>query len=66
MPGRGVPSLEQSLDGWANAERHGNTSFLERTRTDDFVGSGPHRFISTKAGWHRRYQSGERKHVSFH
>jgi len=52
-------------DAWANAELRGDTTFLESTLADDFIGIGPLGFMLTRQEWLARHQSGDLKYESF-
>ena len=52
-------------DIWATAELHGDTTFLEKTLSDDFIGIGPLGFMLTKQEWLARHRSGDLKYESF-
>ena len=52
-------------DAWATAELRGDTTFLERILTDDYIGIGPLGFMLTKQEWIVRHQAGDLKYESF-
>jgi len=52
-------------DTWATAELRGDTTFLESTLADDFIGIGPLGFMLTRQEWLARHQSGDLKYESF-
>ncbi len=52
-------------DAWANAELRGDTTFLESTLADGFIGIGPLGFMLTRQEWLARHQSGDLKYESF-
>ena len=52
-------------DTWASAELRGDTAFLERTLSDDFIGIGPLGFMLTKQEWLARHRTGDVKYDSF-
>jgi Domain of unknown function (DUF4440) len=52
-------------DTWATAELRGDTTFLESTLADDFIGIGPLGFMLTRQEWLARHTSGDLKYESF-
>src|SRR5258706_15623173 len=52
-------------DSWATAELRGDTAFLERTLSDDFIGIGPLGFMLTKQEWLARHPACDLKYQSF-
>jgi hypothetical protein len=52
-------------DTWATAELRGDSAFLERTLSDDFIAIGPLGFMLTKEEWLARHSSGDLKYESF-
>jgi ketosteroid isomerase-like protein len=52
-------------DAWATAELRGDTTFIESTLADDFIGIGPLGFMLTRQEWLARHTSGDLKYESF-
>ncbi len=51
-------------DAWATAELQGDTAFLERLLSDDFIGVGPLGFLLSRQEWLARLQSGDLKYTA--
>jgi ketosteroid isomerase-like protein len=51
-------------NNWVDAEKQGDTSFLEGVLTDDFIGIGPLGFLLTKGEWLDRHTAGDLKYES--
>jgi ketosteroid isomerase-like protein len=58
-------AIEQVTQEWADAELRGDTDFLSRNLTDDFVGVGPFGFMLTRDQWVNRYASGDLHYDAF-
>ena len=56
--------VAQLADTWATAELQGDTAFLEKCLSDDFVGVGPPGFLLGKQEWLARHQSGDMKYAA--
>jgi ketosteroid isomerase-like protein len=61
----GQQELMRVLEEWAAAEQRGDTTFLERTLADDFIGVGPRGFTLTKEQWLDRHETGSLRYESF-
>src|SRR5258708_30564208 len=51
-------------DAWATAELQGDTAFLERLLSDDFIGVGPLGFLLSRQEWLARLPSGDLKYTA--
>src|SRR5260221_11121480 len=56
--------VTQLADTWATAELQGDTTFLEKRLSDDFIGVGPLGFLLTKQEWLARHESGDMKETA--
>ncbi len=56
--------LLQLANSWIDAEKSGESQFLEDTLTDDFIGIGPLGFMLRKNEWIERHMSGDLKYES--
>jgi ketosteroid isomerase-like protein len=56
--------LKKLAEEWAAAELHGDTTFLQRTLADDFVGVGPLGFLLTKQEWLARHQTSDMQYTA--
>ncbi len=61
---RTAQDLKSLTDDWAASERQGDTTFMERTLTDDFSAVGPRGFVLNKEQWLQRFRSGGLKYES--
>ena len=58
-------AIEQLTQEWAGAELRGDSDFLNRNLTDDFIGVGPFGFMLTRDQWVNRYASGDLHYDAF-
>src|SRR5262249_26554880 len=58
-------AIEHVIQEWAGAELRGDTDFLSRNLTDDFIGVGPFGFMLTREQWVNRYASGDLHYDAF-
>ncbi len=61
---RAEQEVARLADAWVAAELRGDSTFLEKTLADDFIGIGPLGFMLTKQEWLARHQSGDLKYDS--
>src|SRR5258708_39707915 len=52
-------------DAWATAELRGDTTFIESTLADDFIGIGPLGFMLTRQEWLAGHHAGGLKYETF-
>lgn len=57
--------LERFEEDWATAELSGDTAFMEKALSDEFVGVGPRGFMLNKEDWLERHASGKLRYESF-
>lgn len=63
--GNGAAQIEALARKWADAERRGDTDFLARHLTDDFVAVGPLGFLLPKQDWLTRHMPGNMTYDTF-
>jgi hypothetical protein len=56
--------IRKLADELTSAEMRGDTSYLERNLSNDFVGIGPRGFVLSKEQWLARHKSGDLKYAS--
>src|SRR5262245_60513548 len=60
-----IQAIESITQAWAGAELRGDTDFLGRSLTDDFIGVGPFGFMLTRDQWINRYATGDLHYDAF-
>jgi ketosteroid isomerase-like protein len=56
--------LLQLANSWIDAEKSGDSRFIDEILTDDFIGIGPLGFVLSKNEWIERHRSGDLKYES--